>query len=639
MHLLIVDDDTGICELVKDCVEDSFNKFSIVYNAEDAITTIGEHPIDLMILDLGLPDLSGKEMLQHLIADKVSLPPFIVSTGQGDERIAVEMMRLGAKDYVVKDVNFLIILPEVVKRVLKEMANEKKLLETEAQLRHQEEKLTLIVSAMEDVVCSFSWPDFELLYINQSAEKLFGFGFKELQEARSFWKMIVHIDDLQFLDIMLEQIMREHRTEVEMRIVKRDQTIRWINARGVAVIKDNGIIHRMDYLIRDVTDRKLAEEALLKSEEKYRLIAENTGDVIQIIDLNLCITYISPAVKKILGYEPDELVNTPITNIISKDSVKDILSLYVEELEKDKRSQSDVGQSIIITTENLHKEGRMVWIESTVSFIRDHAGKPISILTIDRDITEKRRMMEDLVTAKEKAEAMNRVKSNFFANMSHEVRTPLNGILGFSEILESMLPGNSEEFSIAQKINISGRRLLETLNLVLNISKLESDQLEIKLARLNIVALLKEIVDLFSVNAMRKGVYLHYEPGAEEIFCMLDSQLFGYIFNNLLSNALKFTRVGGVTVLIERKNDMVEIRVKDTGVGIPHEKIDVIWEEFRQVSEGLSRGFEGTGLGLTIAKRCTDLLKGSITVTSTVDVGTTFTITFPSGSEFSELEN
>jgi CheY-like chemotaxis protein len=238
-------------------------------------------------------------------------------------------------------------------------------------------------------------------------------------------------------------------------------------------------------------------------------------------------------------------------------------------------------------------------------------------------------MIEELIRAKENAEEMNRIKSSFFANMSHELRTPMMGILGFSEILMHELKDSPDYLKMISSINASGQRLLETLNLILNLSKLEASKMEVSLKTQNIIPVLKECFGFFESAAAKKTIEYKFVCQYEEILCNIDPLLFTSVFNNLLNNAIKFTDSGSVTLSVFTDSNYVNISVIDTGVGISEAKQNLIWDEFRQASEGYNRVFEGTGLGLTIAKRYTDLMHGSIMVKSLLGKGTTFRVSFP----------
>ncbi|MEI6349212.1 MAG: ATP-binding protein [Bacteroidota bacterium] len=234
----------------------------------------------------------------------------------------------------------------------------------------------------------------------------------------------------------------------------------------------------------------------------------------------------------------------------------------------------------------------------------------------------------ELLKAKENAEELNKLKTNFLSNMSHELRTPLIGILGSAEIIvnEKSL---DEANKWAKIIKNSGNRLLESLNLILDFSKLEANKVSLNLQLINIVDVVNDVASLFNSVAISKNVSLTVSCECESVIAQVDVRLFRESLNNLVNNALKFTSKGSVNIVLSVVNSNVVIQVMDTGIGIPDNKINLIFEEFRQESEGLNRGFEGTGLGLTITKRFIEMMKGRIHVESEYGVGTVFTIYLP----------
>jgi PAS domain S-box-containing protein len=279
-------------------------------------------------------------------------------------------------------------------------------------------------------------------------------------------------------------------------------------------------------------------------------------------------------------------------------------------------------------TDILLHDGTLIWVELTSAFI-EIKNSPSLLLSIFRDITSYKKLINETIQAKEKAEEMNKVKSYFFANMSHELRTPLVGILGFADILREELEDNPELSKMAELITRSGQRLHETLNLILSLSKLEAGKLEVKITEENIIPHIKTSFNLFEQAAKKKELQYNLDLPDKPVFCRVDPNLIQNVLNNLINNAIKFTPKGSVTVKLDTIGSTARIQVIDTGIGIPKENHSVIWEEFRQVSEGLNRSFEGTGLGLTIVKRFTTLMGGKISLESDKDKGSKFILEFP----------
>jgi PAS domain S-box-containing protein len=247
-------------------------------------------------------------------------------------------------------------------------------------------------------------------------------------------------------------------------------------------------------------------------------------------------------------------------------------------------------------------------------------------------VIKRKESNEELILAKDRAEEANRVKSTFLANMSHEIRTPLNGILGFAELLQT----ESEEPLVqkyAEIILSSGNRLLQTLSQILDLSRVESGQLELVIEPVKVNRVIDDVIFLFTPNARKKGLFIERQHGGQDMILRLDDQLFRNSLTNLISNALKFTSQGGITIstAIEISNGKRYgiIRVADTGIGIPEKFFDSIFEDLKQVSEGVKRNYEGTGLGLSLTKKFVQISGGDIKVESMPGFGATFILSFP----------
>lgn len=236
----------------------------------------------------------------------------------------------------------------------------------------------------------------------------------------------------------------------------------------------------------------------------------------------------------------------------------------------------------------------------------------------------------DLKIALDKAEEMNRVKSYFFANMSHELRTPFVGILGFAELLLDAV--SEDDKDMVESIIRSAHRMQNTLTKILDLTNIEFLDTKPEHKPINVVTIIERVYNEFKVAAEKKNLLLKKEIQQPEMIINTDNRLFTTTLYNLIDNAIIYTEKGEVLISAEIIKDdgkeIFELKVKDTGIGIPNDKLDLIWKEFRQVSEGLSRTFEGTGLGLTIAKKNCEMLGGEISVESEVEKGSTFAVRF-----------
>ncbi|AFH47949.1 Signal transduction histidine kinase [Ignavibacterium album JCM 16511] len=458
-------------------------------------------------------------------------------------------------------------------------------------------------------------------YVNPKFSEITGYQFEEaIGQTLRILKSGTH--DNGFYENLWQTILSGKDWRGEFHNRKKSGELYWEEAVISPLLNENGEITHFIAVKEDITEKKIMLEQIVESESRFRSIWENSLDGMRLLDENGIIVDVNPAYCRLVGMEPNQLRGRPLNTVYQ---IKDTSDESVKRFRERFRSRT-VDKKFEVET-NLWN-GKKIWLELSNSFI-EFPGNKILLLSIFRDVTDKKQMIDELIDAKVRAEEMNRVKSYFFANMSHELRTPLVGILGFSEVLKGELKDQPDLARMIDLINTSGQRLLETLNMILNISKLEAGKLEVRLADANIIPLLETSFNLFSSVAKKKNLDYKLIKPKDEVVCRIDPSLFQNIFNNLINNAVKFTKQGGVTVKVNLNQDNVSIEVSDTGIGIPESHQAIIWEEFRQASEGITRSFEGTGLGLTIVKKYTELLGGKIHLKSKVGEGSTFTVEFP----------
>jgi len=281
--------------------------------------------------------------------------------------------------------------------------------------------------------------------------------------------------------------------------------------------------------------------------------------------------------------------------------------------------------------ENKKKSNELFWESIGISPIFDKKGVITHYIGIKEDITEKKKMLVDLMEAKNRAEESDQLKSAFLANMSHEIRTPLNGILGFASLLSESDLELSDIKEYAQIINQSGNRLLDLINNIIDISKIESGNVNITLGDVKPYKLISDLVTSFSIISSEKSlkILLNISPDFENKVIRTDASKITQIISNLINNALKFTKIGVIEVGFTIEADTIKYFVKDTGIGIPESHIEHIFDRFYQVDNSFSRNHEGAGLGLSICKGIAELLNGNIKIESQLNKGTIFWVNIP----------
>ena len=411
-----------------------------------------------------------------------------------------------------------------------------------------------------------------------------------------------------------------------------DGTIAWLETNKVPLYDEQGKVAGILGTYEDITERKKAEEALKESEERFRSLIDNMIEGALIVDWDGEIIFANNSAARVVGLNsPDQGIGKKVFDFLHPDDTKRVLQAIVSVTNSSKPYVDEYKIKTIT--------GEARWVESLGTNII-FANKK-SILVTLRDITERKNAEIELREAKEKAEEMSMIKSNFLANMSHELRTPLVGILGFAELLKEKLKGKPTT-EMADRILTSANRLMNTLNLVLDLSKIEAKKVNFNLKPYRIPELIESQIQLFEAIAERKNLLLEIQIADQNLFAIVDEQIFSQIINNLVNNALKYTYTGGIAVSVdsisEDSKPYIRISVKDSGIGIPEESLCLIFQEFRQVSEGFNRHFEGTGLGLTITKNFIEMMNGQIKVKSTVGSGSTFTVLFPLLEDFEQIE-
>jgi PAS domain S-box-containing protein len=408
--------------------------------------------------------------------------------------------------------------------------------------------------------------------------------------------------------------------------------ISWLETNKIPLHDELGNVVGILGTYEDISERKKSEEALKESEERFRSLIDNMIEAALIIDWDGEIIFANNSAAKLVGLsDPKEGIGKKVFNFLHPDYNERVQKAIVQARE----SLTPIVDEYKIITES----GEYRWVESLGTKII-YSNRKCILVTL-RDVTERKYAEIELREAKEKAEEMSKIKSNFLANMSHELRTPLVGILGFAELLKENLQG-THHAEMTDRILTSANRLLDTLNLLLDLARIEARKVDINIKPYKISELVVSQAMLFEAVAERKNLYLKTEVVKNELYAPVDEQIFRQIMNNLINNALKYTDNGGVKIIvdsvIENTNSFARVTVEDTGIGIPENSLGLIFQEFRQVSEGFNRHFEGTGLGLTITKNFVEMMNGQIKVKSTVGTGSTFTVLFPLLQNFEQAE-
>ncbi len=373
-------------------------------------------------------------------------------------------------------------------------------------------------------------------------------------------------------------------------------------------------------IYRDITERK-------KTEEQIRTLSQavkQSPASIVITDTKGKIEYVNPKFTQITGYALEEVIAKTPRILKTKTLGKEENKKLWDNLSSGKEWKGEF--------QNKRRNGELYWESSSISHIMNENGKAAHFLFVQMDITDKKLQEEQIIIAKENAEKSDRLKTEFLAQMSHEIRTPLNNILTYTSVLreefEEKLPAGLE--SAFKVIDSSAQRLIRTIELLLSLSRIQTGNFETKYEQIDLDSDLIEDLSLeFYSRAKEKNLNLNYENRADNTLVVCDKYSTGQIFVNLIDNAIKYSKKGEIKISIYNKDkNKLCVEVKDMGIGISEKYLPDLFNPFSQEDMGITRHFEGTGLGLALVKKYTELNAAEIEVTSHKGAGTKFTVTF-----------
>ena len=376
----------------------------------------------------------------------------------------------------------------------------------------------------------------------------------------------------------------------------------------------------------DITERKKGEAELIESKNTADRYLNVAAELIISLDTLGNIILLNDSGCKLLGYDQDELIGKNWFKICLPQEISSEVFNVFEKLMNGDIENTEYYENTVITKKGERRT--MLWHNA---LLKDVDGKITGTISSGSDITYIKQAELDLIKAKEKAEESDRLKSAFLTNMSHEIRTPMNGILGFADLLQEPSLTSDDLQDYIQIIQISGERMLNTINNIVDISKIESGLMSVDIKETNLNEKVKFTHKFFKPEVENKGLLFSFKNGlsSEEAFIKTDNEKVYAILSNLVRNAIKFTYDGSIEFGYEKKGKFLEFFVKDTGIGIPDNQKELIFERFRQGSESHNRGYEGSGLGLSIAKSYIKMLGGEIWLENGENGGSIFYFTIP----------
>jgi PAS domain S-box-containing protein len=443
-----------------------------------------------------------------------------------------------------------------------------------------------------------------------------------LDDAVGFY----HPDDQDSVrDWVARAIQTGQAEEFRMRLLRSDGEERVVVSDCVPERDEHGATTALFGVFKDVTDSIRAHDRVVASEARYRLLADNATDIIATYGLDGVFSYVSPSIEGAMGYRPEELVGRSFWQFMHPDDVEGLRTAFTAYL------KAGPGASPPrVPYRGLRKDGQAVWLEAHPIVIRDAGGRPIGFQDVVRDVTETKALEDQLIAARDVAEAGAQAKSEFLANMSHELRTPLTSVIGFSGLLQQSRNLPETERKYADRIATGSEALLSVINDILDYSKLEAEAVGLDPQAFDPRAMAEGAVAIVETQCQAKGLMLETVIAADLPGALVgDEGRLRQVTLNFLSNAVKFTTSGTVHLDVNMANGRLRLAVTDSGIGIAPDKIDTLFDRFTQADASTTRVYGGTGLGLAISQRLIEMMGGEIGVDSRPGEGSTFWFEVP----------
>ena len=576
---------------------------------------------------------------------------------------------------IFDDTNQLLYLEGVIFDISDRKQIEHKLIENERKFRN-------LVSHIDAAVYRcHNDQHWTMEYISPFIEQLTGYSSKDFISQQVNYGDLIHQDDRAMVREQTEDAIRTHTSFfIEYRVNHRNGSVRWVSERGRGIYNDQDELLYLEGVSFDVSDRKLAEEELLASEQRFRRAIDDAPFPIMLHAEDGTVLQTNTTWTQLTGYYRQDI---PTISAWVACAIQHNQTLKTPGIDAFQAYHSLIEKDITITTKSGETrqwqfssaplgplpDGRLVVISmavdlterrkvekdredllkqlSNLNFSLERANQKLSTYSqsLEQKVEER---TSELQQAKEKADDANRAKSEFLANMSHELRTPLNGILGYAQILERSSQLSSRDQHGLKTIYQCGNHLLTLINDVLDFSKIEAQKFELLSTKVHLLELLQNVVDICQVRADQKALKFIYRP-AQDLprFIMTDETRLRQVLINLLSNAIKFTSQGSVTLrvdaiaeehLLSNDSTLLAFEIIDTGIGIAPEDQSKLFQAFEQVGDRSNKP-AGTGLGLVISQRLVRMMGGEIDVSSQLGSGTTFSFALPVSAEDPQLNN
>ncbi|MBD1898310.1 response regulator [Coleofasciculus sp. FACHB-129] len=617
--ILHVDDNETNRYVVSRMLRKEGYKVQEAATGETGLQLVAQQPPDLIILDVQLPDINGFEVCHRLKANPAtsSIPVLHLSASFVESKDKAQGLESGADGYLAQPVEAIELLA-TVKALLR-------IREAEESAMALAKEWQTTFNAMKDGVCLLDHRG-RILRTNSAMTNLLKKPFGKIEGC--FYQEVMH-DILGCVEVTpLTRVQETRRREnEELRCGER-----WFSVTTDPVFDESGVFTGAVYIVADITDRKWASEALRTSEERFRLLLENVKDyAIFFIDPDGRVIRWSIGAERIFGYQEAEILGQSASIIYIPEDLE--LGADKQELETaviEGRAENERWY--------LRKDATRFWASGIVTPLRDETGQLRGFSKIMRDFTERKQVEDErnqLLVAEQEArtaaESANRMKDEFLATLSHELRSPLNAMLGWVQLLNTRKFDEATTARAMETIERSARAQAQLVEDLLDVSRIIQGKLRLNVRPIELALVVEAAVDTVRPAADAKAIRLQsvLDPAAGPVAG--DSDRLQQIIWNLLSNAIKFTpKEGRVQVRLERINSHVEITVIDTGLGINSDFVPYVFDRFRQADSSITRSYSGLGLGLAIVRHLVELHGGTVRAESQGEgQGATFIVKLP----------
>ncbi|MCX6169823.1 MAG: PAS domain S-box protein [Ignavibacteriales bacterium] len=615
IEVLLIEENANDANLTKDYlakINEISVSVSVVEYVEDVKDFLSKNSATIIFLAVNFQSSAGLDYIRKMIDIAPSLP-IVVLTDSNANGFAVQSIKTGAQDYLLKDK----MNSETIRRSMLYSIERKK---NESALRESEKRFKELANLLPQVVFETDLNGI-ITFANDLAFQAFGYSQEDYSNGLPALEMIIPSERQIGAENIYRVLNSENSTSHEYTALRKDGTTFPVMIFSSPIVNVGKTIGLRGVII-DITQRKTSEEKLIKLS---RAVEQSPASVI-ITDLNGNIEYVNPKFVSLTGFSLDEVKGKNPRILKSGFTINEEYANLWSTIKSGNEWKGEFH--------NKKKNGELYWEAASISPIIDNNGTIINYLAVKEDITERKRSEKELIIAKEKAEQADKLKSEFLAQMSHEIRTPLHAMLSFSRIIRDKIYGeeslNTDIDNSFEGIDISGKRIIRTIDLIVNISQLQTGSYDYKPQEVDLYnEILSKVYNEYLGIAKKSNLDFNLSKEECNTQILIDRYSVQQIIENLIDNAIRFTDKGFVNISLGMNNEKkLYIQISDTGIGMSKEYLQKIFTPFSQEEQGYTRPFDGNGLGLALIKKYCDLNNIALEVKSEKGVGTTFTLTF-----------